>query len=295
MRSRTAASLKPNFPRIKLIPLTRLEKLRHTASSAPSSIAMSHELSIDLNCDLGTGSPHEAALMPWISSANIACGGHAGDEATMRRSVELALRHGVSIGAQPGFEDRENFGRIDHKLSESEVFDLVTRQVLALRRIVMEQGGSLTHVKPHGELYHQANQDPAIAHAISNAVLEIDRELIVFGQYDSTLTSIADAIGLIAIGEAFADRTYQADGSPTPRTQANTLITDVSVACAQALQIARHGRVRATDGSEIFLKARTIHIPDDDEHAIDFARALRTALLDGGIHIEAPHYEEHNH
>jgi UPF0271 protein len=242
---------------------------------------------IDLNCDLGEGAPHDAGLMPLVSSANIACGAHAGDEATMRRTIALALEHGVAIGAHPGYEDREHFGRIERNLPPSGVFQLVTTQIRTLQRLAAEQGAGLSHVKPHGALYNQASRDRALADAIAAAVRGIDPSLVLFGLAGGELLAAARAAGLPAASEVFADRTYRADGSLTPRSQPDALIHDEDAACRQVLRLVREGRVRATDGTDIVVEADTVCLHGDGPHAVPFARRLRQALQTAGIAVRA--------
>src|SRR5258708_16833472 len=203
---------------------------------------------VDLNCDLGEGAGHDAALMPLITSANIACGAHAGDEATMRTTVALAKKHGVAIGAHPGFADRANFGRVERPVSPGEVHGLVHDQVLQLQLVARGAGARLVHVKMHGALYNMAARDAALARAVVDAVYEVDPRLILFGLAGSHLIAAAEACGLPVASEVFADRTYPADGSLTPRTQPNALITDDASAVTPALRMVRHGQVPGTRG-----------------------------------------------
>ena len=238
--------------------------------------------SIDLNCDLGEGAGHDAELMPLITSANIACGAHAGDEATMRATVALAQKHGVAIGAHPGFADRENFGRRELALSPAAVRTLVTEQIAALRGLA-----PLRHVKPHGALYNLAARDAAVAEAIAGAVHAVDPGLILFGLAGSELLRAGRSRGLRVAGEVFADRTYQRDGSLTPRTRPGALITDESAAVAQVLRMVREGLVRATDGTEVAIAADTVCIHGDGPRAVAFARRLSRELRDAGLEIRA--------
>lgn len=226
-------------------------------------------MTIDLNCDLGEGAAHDAELMPLITSANIACGAHAGDAATMRATVALARRHGVAVGAHPGFEDREHFGRRELALPAGEVRALVERQVRALREF-----GPLRHVKAHGALYNLAARDAALADAVAEAVRAVDAGLVLFALRGSELVRAGRARGLRVAEEVFADRTYRADGSLTPRAEPGALITDENEAVAQALRLAREG----TD---------TICLHGDGAHAVAFARRLNVELRKAGIEIRA--------
>lgn len=233
---------------------------------------------IDLNCDLGEGAGHDAELMPLITSASIACGIHAGDGDTMRRTVELALRHGVGIGAHPSLDDRAHFGRRELPVSPDEVQVLVLTQTRLLQIIARQCGARVAHVKPHGALYNMAARDPALAAAVAGAVHEADPGLILFGLAGSELLPAGRARGLRVASEVFADRTYQADGSLTPRAQPGALIEDANAAVAQVRQMVRDGVVTATDGSKVPITADTVCLHGDGPHAVFFANRLRTEL-----------------
>jgi len=237
---------------------------------------------VDLNCDLGEGAGHDAELMPLITSANIACGAHAGDEATMRATVALAQKHGVAIGAHPGFADRANFGRRELSVSPDEVHELVLSQVRKLQRL-----GTVRHVKPHGALYNMAARDLDLARAVVDAIYETDPRLILFGLAGSHLVAVAEACGLPVVSEVFADRTYQADGSLTSRTHPHAMITDESAAVAQVLRMVREGKVRATDGTDVAIKADTVCLHGDGARPVEFARKLRQELAAAGVEIKA--------
>jgi UPF0271 protein len=241
--------------------------------------------SVDLNCDLGEGAGRDDELMPLITSANIACGAHAGDEAMMRATVALALKHGVAIGAHPGFADRENFGRRELVLTPGEVHALVLRQIRELQVIGQRQGARLVHVKPHGALYNMAARDAGLAGAIVAAVYEADPRLILVGLAGSKLIEAGAAGGLITASEVFADRSYLADGSLTPRERPDALITDAGLAVTQALRIVREGRVRAADGSDVAIKADTVCLHGDGPQAVPFARELSAGMKSAGIEV----------
>lgn len=245
-------------------------------------------LRVDLNCDLGEGGPHDAALMPLISSANIACGGHAGDEPTMRATIALAMKQGVAIGAHPGLADRANFGRIERPLSDAEARELVLTQIGNLQRLAEELGARLVHVKPHGALYNMAARDPALARAVARAVYEADSRLALVGLAGSRLTEAGAECGLRVLHEVFADRTYQADGSLTPRSQPDALIRHESVAAAQVLRMVRDGIVRATDGSEVPIRADTVCVHGDNPGAVGFVRSVIAELTAAGVEIKRP-------
>lgn len=242
---------------------------------------------VDLNCDLGEGAGHDAELMPLITSANIACGAHAGDEATMRTTLALARRHRVAIGAHPGFMDRANFGRIEKVTSQEEVYQLVLTQTKALQRLATEAGVKVTHVKPHGALYNMAARNSLLADAVAHAVYECDPRLVLFGLAGSALVRAAERCGLSAAQEVFADRTYQPEGSLTPRGQAGALIAREAEAVSQVLRMVREGKVRAVDGTEVAIRADTVCLHGDGEHAVAFARRLRDELKAAGVEVRA--------
>jgi UPF0271 protein len=241
---------------------------------------------IDLNCDLGEGAGHDAELMSWVTSANIACGAHAGDEATMRKTVELALRHGVAVGAHPGLNDRENFGRIERAVSPEDVFQLVLTQTRALQRIAGAVGARVAHVKLHGALYNMAARNTLLAAATANAVYEADPRLVLFGLAGSHQLTAGRSAGLAVASEVFADRAYEADGSLMPRAKAGAVIEDDERATAQALRLVREGKVRAGSGTDIAVQADTICLHGDGTHAVAFAQRISAALKEAGVEIK---------
>lgn len=228
----------------------------------------------DINCDTGEGIGNDAALMPFISSANIACGFHAGDEATMRRTVQSALQHGVALGAHPSFLDREHFGRQEMACTTGEVYELVVDQVRILERIARDYGGKLHHVKPHGALYNMAARDGELAAAIVRAVKECGAGLVLYGLSGSHLIAEAKAAGLRTASEVFADRRYGDDGRLMPRSQQGALIEDVEQAVRQVVQMVREGTVTSVTGKKIPIVAETICIHGDGKHAVALARRL---------------------
>ena len=242
---------------------------------------------IDLNCDLGEGAGQDAALMPLITSANIACGGHAGDAVTMRATVELALARGVAIGAHPGFADRANFGRVEFPVTSAEVYALVLTQTRALQQIAREVGATVTHVKPHGALYNQVARDAALAAAVAEAVHAADATLRLFALAGSELVKAGRARGLRVASEVFADRTYRADGSLTPRSAPNALIEEAAAALVQVKRMVREGFVTATNGAEVRIEADTVCVHGDGAHAVEFARRLGVELRADGVVLEA--------
>ena len=235
---------------------------------------------IDLNSDLGEGAGQDAELMPLITSANIACGAHAGDTATMEATVALARRHGVAVGAHPGFADPAHFGRVEQTLPADKLRQLVHDQIAALGRL-----GPLRHVKPHGALYNLAARDPAAAAAVADAVWAADPGLTLFALAGSELVRAGRARGLRVAEEVFADRTYQRDGGLTPRSRPEALITDEAVAVAQVLRMVHAGVVRATDGTEVAVTADTVCLHGDGPRALALARRLRAALEQAGVEV----------
>ena len=240
---------------------------------------------IDLNCDLGEGCGNDEQLLDFVTSANIACGFHAGDATTMRETVEAAIRKNVAIGAHPGFPDRENFGRTSMNLTPQEIFDIVIYQVGAMKAICEAAGGRLHHVKPHGALYNQAAKNKDMSRAIAEAIRAIDSSLILYGGSQSELINEAENVGLNAASEVFADRTYQPDGSLTPRTMPNALITNSQDSINQALQMVETGAVTSLSGDNVPIRAETICLHGDGEHAVEFAVAIRKAFAEHGIEV----------
>ncbi len=244
--------------------------------------------SLDFNCDLGEGCGQDAAIVPHISSASIACGAHAGDAATMRESVLLCLAHGVAIGAHPSFEDREHFGRRELALPPAGIHALVTRQVAILANACAEAGARLHHVKPHGALYNLAARDRDVATAIADAVRESDLTLLLYGLANSELTSAGETAGLRVAHEAFAERAYDADGRLAPRGTPGAVIEGFDDALVQVRDFIRNGIVVARDGSRVPIRADTLCLHGDRADAAEFARGLRTALEAEGVSIRVP-------
>jgi 5-oxoprolinase (ATP-hydrolysing) subunit A len=245
---------------------------------------------IDLNCDLGEGYPADALLMPWISSANIACGYHAGDIDTMKRTVALCLEHGVAIGAHPSYPDRENFGRtdmMDVSLSVQDLPYVIEDQISLLLEICIEAGAKLHHVKPHGALYNRAAKDKFVCDAICVALKVIDPTLVLYGLSGSDMEVVAKNTGIAFMREVFADRTYQHDGSLRPRNLPDALITNEEQSLQQVLQMINEGTVRTVDNKIIPMRAETICIHGDGSHAVAFARRIHEELLRNGVLISS--------
>jgi 5-oxoprolinase (ATP-hydrolysing) subunit A len=245
------------------------------------------EGAVDLNCDIGEGMDNDELIMPYISSANIACGYHAGDEKTIWQTIELAVKYNVTVGAHVSFFDKENFGRTEINIQVNEVYDLVTQQLIILNEIADSFSVKLNHVKPHGALYNMSAKNVVLAKAIANAVKDFDESVILFGLSGSHSISEAKAIGLKTANEVFADRTYQDDGSLTPRSQPNALIVDTDKAIQQVLQMIKERRVTTVSRKTIPILAETICIHGDGKHAAEFAKTIHENLKQNNIDIKA--------
>lgn len=256
--------------------------MRNKAPQTPAS-----PKTVDLNADVGEGCASDAALFTLITSANIACGFHAGDAATMRFCVREALKNGVAIGAHPGFADRQNFGRSAMQLPAQTLYAETLYQLGALAAITRAEGGVMRHVKPHGMLYNQAARDPRLAEAIACAVRDCDPQLILLGLAGSELIRAGQHYGLATRQEVFADRGYQRDGTLVPRGQEGALIGDEDRALAQTLEMIQRGRVMSVDGVWVPVTAQTICLHGDGDQALAFARRLRAAYAQQGIRVSA--------
>ena len=242
---------------------------------------------IDLNCDLVAGGVDDAELMPLITSANSACGAHAGDAVTMRATVRAAVRHAVALGAHPGFADRDHFGRREQGLTPGEIGALVYEQVAALSAIAVSEGARVTYVKPHGALYNLAARDWAVAEAVAKAVARLDGDLWLYGLAGGQLLAAGRAQGLRVAAEVFADRTYEVDGSLTPRDRPGAVIANVNDAIAQVLRLIREGRVRTPSGADVVITADTVCLHGDGAGALVFAREIHAALRGEGVQLRA--------
>lgn len=242
--------------------------------------------SIDLNCDMGEGAGCDEQIIPHVTSINIACGFHAGDPATMRKTVRLAVEHGAAIGAHPGFQDLAGFGRREMPVTPQEVYDLVLYQAGAIAAFAHAAGAFVTHLKPHGALYNMAAKDAGIAQAIAESTQAFDPACILVGLAGSELIRAGIAAGLTTASEGFADRTYQADGSLTPRDSPGALITDPAAAAEQVLKMILQGTVTSLQGMDVPLRADTICIHGDSPGAANLAQTIRQRLLSEGIEIK---------
>lgn len=230
----------------------------------------------------------DATIMPYLSSANIACGYHAGDQRTMKRTIELCLQYNVAIGAHPGFNDKPNFGRMNQYLSDEELYHVVHHQLLLLDKLCKEAGATLHHVKPHGALYNMAAKDQHMSAILAKAVYDFNPELMYYGLHNSYMLREAKAVGLQTINEVFADRTYQRDGSLTPRTEQNALIQDTQEALKQVMQMIMLNKVDTVQGETIDIQPQTICLHGDGAHAVDFAKAIHHFLQSHSIIIQSP-------
>ena len=254
---------------------------------------------VDLNCDLGESfgayqMGNDEVILPYVSSVNIACGFHAGDPAVMKKTVNLALQHGVAIGAHPGLPDLAGFGRREIAVTPEEVYDMTVYQVGALAGFVKAAGGTLHHVKPHGALYNMAAVNISLAQAIAEAVYHVCPEAFLYGLANSVLVQAGQEIGLQTANEVFADRTYQPNGTLTPRRQPNALITNEQEAIEQVVQMVKARTVRAQDGSTIPIQADTVCIHGDGAHAVAFARQINETLQQENISIQAIQSSKHS-
>lgn len=243
---------------------------------------------IDLNCDMGEGFFNDKAIMPRISSANIACGGHAGDKDIMQRTIICALEHGVQVGAHPGYEDRVHFGRMEMLFSAPQIKDLLKRQISELQEEAQKLGAGVCHIKPHGALYNQSARDERLAATIAETILLIDPLLILYGLSGSCSIRAAEAAGLKTVSEVFADRTYQNNGSLTPRSEKNALIEKEQASVTQVLQMIQQGNVTSLSGTTIPIVAQSICIHGDGADPVIFAGNIRKALREAGVIIQSP-------
>jgi UPF0271 protein len=242
---------------------------------------------IDLNADLGEGAPDDEELLRIVSSASIACGGHVGDADSMARTLRAAIENGVTVGAHPGYPDREGFGRESGFMRGDDLYDSLTRQVTTLADIAVGLGAKIDYVKPHGALYNDAISDQALADIIARVVAEAPGSLALMGMADTELEQAARRHGLAFVAEAFVDRAYEADGTLVSRKEPGAVHEDLNVATTQATRLATEGRVTARNGDEIRVRADTLCIHGDTPGAGEKARAVRDVLESHGVAIRA--------
>ena len=239
---------------------------------------------MDLNADVGEGMD-DAELLPYVTSANVACGLHAGDPTTMDQTVLLALARGVRVGAHPGYPDRANFGRVFVEMSADDIENLIVYQVAALHGFVRSRGGRLTHVKPHGALYHSAAEFPDVARAIAEGVRRVGEDLVLVGAAGSLLIGAGEDAGLGVAEEAFADRRYRADGTLVPRGEPGAILLDPDEAAEQAVKLARDGVAIAQDNTVVSVRADTICLHGDTPGAVEIAKRIHELFRDAGIRV----------
>jgi len=245
-------------------------------------------LSIDINCDMGEGMQNDALLMPFISSANIACGYHAGDEATIKRTIELALENNVAIGAHPSYQDRENFGRHTQPIALVELAELISDQIYLFEKITHQMGCKIHHIKLHGALYNDCANDALSSKILAQTIQAIDPSIMLYGLSGSHTIKEAKAIGLQTVQEVFADRTYQANGQLTPRYLDHALITDPIESAKQVLSMVLDQEIKTVDGTMIAVYAETICIHGDHVEAVEIAKHIFNTLQQYQIEIKQP-------
>ncbi|MEM5566868.1 5-oxoprolinase subunit PxpA [Psychroserpens sp. AS72] len=241
--------------------------------------------SIDINCDLGEGFNNEAQLMPLISSCNIACGGHAGDLPTINYAIELAKLHQVKIGAHPSFLDRENFGRVNVKMSSSDLYGILKSQIESLKSVVESKNLKLHHVKPHGALYNLASVDNEVARIVVEVVKDIDKNLVLYASFGSVVSEIAQDNGVKVMFEAFADRNYNGDLTLVSRTDSGALIHDKDDMFKHVFNMISCGNVTTRNGVEVALKVDTICVHGDGENVEENLTFLKQKLIENNIEI----------
>ncbi|GGF30685.1 UPF0271 protein YcsF [Halobacillus andaensis] len=246
---------------------------------------------VDINCDMGESfgtyvMGRDEEILDYVTSANIACGFHAGDPTTMRKTVKMALEKNVGIGVHPGLQDLAGFGRRNMNITPREAYELVVYQIGALHAFVEAEGGQLQHVKPHGALFNMAAKDASLSEAIAEAVYDVNSELILFGLSGSELVKAGEKTGLKTANEVFSDRTYQNDGSLTSRLESNALITNAEEAIQQVVRMVKESRVKSVDGDDISIQADTICIHGDGAHALEFAQNISSTLKESAIKID---------
>ncbi|HJX97679.1 MAG TPA: 5-oxoprolinase subunit PxpA [Chthoniobacterales bacterium] len=249
-------------------------------------------LVVDLNADLGEGAGHDDELLSLVTSANIACGFHAGDANTMRQSIVTARDRKVAVGAHPSLFDRENFGRKELPVKPDEVFEAVVYQLGIFQAIAEAAGVRPNHVKPHGALYNMAVRDESLAEAIGRAIASVDKKLLLFAPQNTALSRAGEKNRLQIAHEVFADRNYLNNGQLVPRTRPDALLHDPVEAAPRVIRMLREGKVRSIDGVDVDVRAETVCLHGDNPEAVDFARALRSHLEKEGVTIRPPQFSK---
>lgn len=240
---------------------------------------------IDLNCDLGEGASLDSEIIPLISSANIACGFHAGNCSLMHKTVEMCSKNGIALGAHPGYPDRENFGRTAMDCTDEQIYDYMMYQLGALSAFASAQGVSLQHVKPHGALYNTAGKNIEVARAVVRAVRDFDSSLILLALSGSRMIEAAEEYGVKYACEVFADRAYETDGSLRQRGLEGAMITDEKEAIERVVRMVKEGKVKAYTGEDIVVRADSVCVHGDGQKALDFVKALNEAFIENKIKI----------
>jgi UPF0271 protein len=248
---------------------------------------------IDINCDMGESygawkMGADAEVMPYISSANVACGFHGGDPATIRQTVRLAVDHGVAVGAHPSLPDLQGFGRRAMKISPQDMYDLIVYQAGAVQAFARAAGAKLHHVKCHGALYNMAASDEALSEAMARAVKDLGNAVILYALSNSTMMQVGRKLGIKVAGEVFADRGYADDGTLSPRGKPGAMIEDAAVAVERALAMIEKGYVTALSGKHVPVAADTLCLHGDQPGAVTFAKAIRKAFAERGIKVAVP-------
>lgn len=247
---------------------------------------------VDLNADLGEGAGHDDELLALVTSANIACGFHAGDADTMRQSIEAARERNVAVGPHPSLFDRENFGRKELPVRPDEIFDAVVYQIGIFQAIAEAAGVRPNHVKPHGALYNMAVRDEQLADVIARATASVDKNLILFAPQNTALSRAGEKNGLQIAHEVFADRNYLSNGQLVSRTRPDALLHDPAEAAPRVLRMLREGKVRSVDAVDVDVRAETVCLHGDNPEAVEFARALRARLEKEGVTVRAPKFSK---
>ena len=234
---------------------------------------------------MGEGMGNEAQIMPYISSANISCGFHAGNLDTLKKTIELALKYNVAVGPHPGYPDRENFGRVSQMLSLLEMAELIAEQIYVFEKVAIPLGAKMHHVKLHGALYNDCAKDAGLSKIFIQTIQAIDSDIIIYGLSGSKTIQEAKKLGQPFANEVFADRTYQLDGHLTPRYLEHAMIHEVEEACKQVLEIVQKHQVNTIQGDPIEIEADTICIHGDGINAVEFAQAIHTSLKNNQIEI----------
>lgn len=245
-----------------------------------------HNLSIDINCDMGEGMGNEAYIMPYISSANIACGGHTGNADSIKRTIEIAQKYNVAVGPHPSYHDKENFGRISQFISVLDLAELIAAQYYQFEKIAIPMGAPIHHIKLHGALYNDCAKDPMLSKTFIQTIQAIDPTLIIYGLSGSATIQEAIMAGQPFAREAFADRSYQNNGQLTPRHLDHSMLESTEQVIAQVTTMIHQNKVNSLQGALIDLKADTICIHGDGPNAIEFAKGIYDALKQNNIEIK---------